>query len=102
MLFITFGLYTSSADESYIYAGIALLLISSLAVIFRLTQKIASPPKYVARSSNNDVINASKRLLSVTSDTLKEQLNELETEATQIQDILKTAIGGLMDSFRDY
>lgn len=77
-----------------------MLFFSSLSVIYWLARKLSNPPKYIERNTDNSIVNAFKKLLGVTSDTLKEQLIELNEEATQIQGILSNAIKGLMESFK--
>ena len=80
--------------------ALLLLFISSLVVIYQLTQKLKTAQIYSKRNTNNDVLDAFKKLIANTGDTLKQQLSELEEETAQVRTILRNAIQGLMDSFR--
>ena len=75
----------------------ALLLITSLFTNYRLLRDASDKAN---KPQDNTVLNAFKVLISGTGDTIKIQLNELKNEVTQIQGILNTAIGGLINSFQ--
>jgi methyl-accepting chemotaxis protein len=102
MFLLTISLYTLSAAKILVYAGITLLFISALGAIFWLIKNPLSRYKYKYNhhDADNEVLKTFKELLNGTGDTLHQQLNELTSEAVQVQSILKNAIGGLLQSFQ--
>ncbi len=74
-----------------------LLLVAAL---FGNYQLLHNAPDKTSNQHDNTVLNAFKNLINGTGDTIKNQLNELKSEVTQIQGILNNAIGGLINSFQ--
>jgi len=96
---ISIVIYAVTASSLSLYIGMVLLLGTSLISTHKLTKSQQKVEKKRSPDSKNTVLKDFKELVAGTGDSVKNQLHELDGEILQVQDLLKNAISGLMNSF---
>jgi methyl-accepting chemotaxis protein len=96
---ISIAIYITTASNLSFYIGMGLLLGISLSSTYRLNKLQLKAKKSRSTHAQNPTLVAFKELVVSTGDTVRNQLHELDNEILQIQDLLKDAINGLMNSF---